>query len=478
MKKIFYLFLIFGLVAVSCNKPEEAPLEQDVVFKATTSSTGFKAGTCDNADASYALVEIDNEIKQVGIIYLDGAIYTNTLKLAPGSHTISMFVLKNDNNTPNETSDDIEVLATPLTGANYASFVAHSLPFDFTVDAFMKTEVEIDVLCFEAADITDFGFAWFAVNKITVRELCFFGDFCTKYYEDYAGSLYAQQEYGLRHDMPAIFKIDVKRNGNPLVSYNNEAWLGEGAPLCVQYPDYDGVVDTYEFNLSILVKVGTLFQYKPFYTWTITDGGSLPNIGTDNVMDFVLGSCVPDADLILPPYMNLPIGATVRTGSYSPGSLGTYFDVTLSNIGAGFDIQNGTYGVYCGDLQTSIYLSQTYNLNVFSSLYPAYVPAAFNLQKAVLDNINWLGNNLYRYPSYTYKDLQNAVWMLLGQLNETTDGGLGVPTALSIKMKNDALAYGDGFLPPVGGYAAVLFISPDATSTSRVLQLLFTLVDP
>jgi len=478
MRKLFYLFLMVGLVVISCNKPNNTPTEQDVVFKAFTAETGFKASTCDNPDANYALVEIDGVIHQIDVFYLDGNIYTNTLKLAPGDHTVSMFVLKNDNNTPGDTTDDIEVLATPLTGSDYEQFVSQALPFSFTVDAFLKAEVEIQVLCFEAADITNFGFAWFAIDKVTVREMCFFGDFCTKYYADYAGSLYEQQQNGLQHDMPAIFKIDVYRNDNFLVSYNNEAWLGEGQPLCVQYPDYDNVVDNYKFQLSILVKVGTGFEYKEFYTWTTADDGTLANIGSDNVMDFVLGSCVPDADLILPPYMNLPGEATVTTGNSSPGSEGTYFDVTLTNIGAGYDIQNGTYGVYCADKNTSIYLNTTYQMDIYTSLYPSQIPNSFNLQKDVLDNINWLGNNLYRYDGYNWKDVQNAVWMILGQMGDTEDAGLGIPTATAVKMKNDALAYGDDFLPPVGGYAAVLFIDPTANDINRVLQLLFTLVDP
>jgi hypothetical protein len=305
MKKLFFLFMMVGLIIVSCNKTTETPATQDVAFKASTATiSDFKASTCDNPAPSYALIEIDGTIMQVGILTLDGQIFTNTLKLAPGTHTISMFVLKNDNNTPGVTSDDIEVLATPLTGANYANFVSHSLPFNFTVDAFMKTEVNIDVLCFEAADITNFGFAWFAIDKITVRELCFFGDFCTADYMTYAGTLYAQQANGLRHDMPAIFKVEVYKNNNFVVSYNNESWLGEGAPLCVQYPDFDGTVDNFSFKLYVKVLVGTSYEYKLFHTFTTVDGGQL-NYGTDGVLDFVIGDCVPDADLVLPSYLNI-----------------------------------------------------------------------------------------------------------------------------------------------------------------------------
>jgi len=472
MKKLFYLFLMVGLIAVSCDKAEDLPTEQDVVFKAATATTGFKADDdCDNDVAHYALIEIDGETLKVDVFYLEGIIYTNTIKLSPGTHEIQNFVLQNDNGTPDDDSDDTIVKATPLTGSTYAEFVQNSLPFNFDVDAFYKAEINIEILCFEAADITDFGFAWFAVDQITVRELCFFGDFCTKYYEDYAGSLYELQTGGLRHDMPAIFKIDVYKNDEFLISYNNEEWFGEGAALCVQYPDFDNVTDNFEFVLSILVKAGMNFEYKEFHTFTTTDDGTLANIGSDNVLDFVLGSCVPDADLILPPYMNLPISATIETGSVVPGSLGTYFDVTLSDIGLGYDIQNGLYGIFCADNTTGISLNTTYGMNIYSSLYPEFVPDAFNIQKDILDNINWLGNNLYRYDGYTWEDIQDAVWMMMGQITTSS-------TPFATQMTADALAYGDGYLPPVGGWAAVLFIDPSADDNDRVLQILFILVDP
>jgi len=155
--------------------------------------------------------------------------------------------------------------------------------------------------------------------------------------------------------------------------------------------------DIIDFVLSILVKEGTSFVYKEFHTWSTTDDGVLTDIGDDNVMDFVLGSCVPDADLILAPYMDLPASVTMTTGNSTPGSKGTYFDVTLSGIGAGYDIQNGVWGVYCADKATTINLNTTYTMDVYTSLYPDLLPGAFAAQKDVLDNINWLGNNLYRY---------------------------------------------------------------------------------
>ncbi len=287
-----------GLIIVSCNKPPTAQAEQDVIFKASTATTGFKADDCDNAVAHYALIDIDGDMLTVDVFYLDGIIYTNTLKLSAGSHTINSFTLQNDAGTPADYSDDILVKATPLTGSDYAEFVQNALPFSFNVDAFYKAEIDIEILCYEATEITNFGFAWFAVDQITVREFCFFGDICTEDYMDYAGTLYEEQRNGLQHDMPAIFKIDVYRNGEFVISYNNESYKGEGAVLCAQYPDFDNSVDYFEFELWVKVMVGSSFDYVLYHTFTTTDDSQL-NSGTDGVLDFVIGDCVPDADLII-----------------------------------------------------------------------------------------------------------------------------------------------------------------------------------
>lgn len=299
MKKLFYLFLIAGLVVASCNKAEEIPTEQDVVLKISTAASGFKSGTCDNPVAQYALIEIDGTTKSVDVFYLDGIIYTNTLKLSVGSHSVTMFVLKNDNGTPTNTSDDFEVLATPLEGATFSSFVADALPLTFTTGAFLKNEVDIQVLCFKPTTITDFGFSWFAIDRIIVREFCFFGDICVADYATYANTLYASQSNGLQHDMPAIFKVVVFRNGIQVATYNNESYKGEGSALCAQYPDYIGVDDTFKFELWVKVMNGSTFAYVKYHEWTVLNDANLPNIGTDNVLDFVIGTCVPTADLVL-----------------------------------------------------------------------------------------------------------------------------------------------------------------------------------
>lgn len=403
MKKLNFLFLILGLIVLSCNKTPDAPSEQEVVFTATQSSSGFKVSTCDNPSANFALIKIDGYTYQVDVFYLNNQIYTNTLKLAPGEHTIEMFVLVNDGGTPDTPDGDEIVLASPLEGNTYANFVSMPLPFNFTVDAFLKTDIPIEVLCFDVADYDKFGFTWFSVEEIIVREICFFGDFCVNNYTDYAGSLYEYQRNGLQHDMPAIFKIDVVRNGDTLISYSNEEWYGEGRPLCVQYPDYSNFTDNYEFILSVLVKDGDSVVYKPFYTWAISDDESLPNIGDDNVMDFVLGDCVPDADLVLPPYEE-PVTTSCETAfAYDAAKATCFIDDGFGNWGW----VNGKY--YNGDYTLDLIaaaggcdISNGYHVGTVSlSYHYGTVKVTYNLNEGYTMDAAQLYVGYDKYPTVT-----------------------------------------------------------------------------
>lgn len=486
MKKLLFILLIVGLAVSSCNKPEAVPLEQDVTFNATTFQTGFKSSVCDNDVAHYALITIQPKptgasfIKTVDIFYLNGKMFTNSLKLAPGNYEVTSFTLMNKgpNNVINTGTgaDDYIVYATPVVGSTYGTLLSAPLPMPFTVGAFRKNEVNLEVICFEPANFDLFGFSWFTFTQNTITSMFFFGDICTKYYADYAADpIYALQA-PLSHDMIAIFKIQVLKQ-NPNLSYSeigvytNETTSLSGAPLIVPHPNTSVVGEKFKFVLYILVKKGDGFGWKWFKTWNITDGAKIPS-GDDNVIDFVLGSCVPTADLVLPPYMNLPDEAIV---SLTYPSTFAYWSMSLSGIGNGYDIKNTTtpIGAYCMD--NTNYIGGTNTLDVRSSLYPALIPASFDTQKPILNNVNWLANNLYRYNGYIWKDVQDAVWLMLGQISSPT---YTTPSGFAVQMKNDAMAFGNNYVPPVGGFAAVLFISQNATPQLRDLQLIFTLVDP
>ncbi|NOX85330.1 MAG: hypothetical protein GXO86_05110, partial [Chlorobi bacterium] len=370
--------------------------------------------------------------------------------------------------------------------------------FDFDVSAFAKAEVPVEVLCFLPEEYLNFGFDWFNVTQIIVREFCFFGDICVKHPSDYEGSDYENQSTGLQIDMPALFKIEITDgNGDPVPHspFSNgsaDANWGIGAPLCVQYPDnLQEAGEKFTFKLYILVKQGSGFEYKYFATFTATDDGALvdengdpiPDTGQDGIIDFVLGSCnYSNTDVQLPPYQNLPESCTLMIEStWGPAPVsGDYMDAIISGIsGSGYDLTNGTYGSYCYDRLTGINVRPNYyTMDIYSTLYPSLMP--LYVQEEDWDRLNWLINHLGDY-AWDWSDLQQVIWKLEDpSWPGTAYGGCNAITSVGIDMYNDAVANGDGYVPLPGGWAAVCFV-PQGTPPDQqnpVLQTVFVRVDP
>ena len=485
MKKLLLLILGTTLIFSGCSKWEDnaaVNTEYEVVFKSVEASLNNLKATCENPDAQYAYVKVKHssgtEIEfYPEVFYLGGIAYTQSIKLKPGTWTVEEFILMNDNMTPNDTNDDVVVQGTPHQGADYSGAINNPLPFTTQVVAFEKNEVPIEILCFEETEVESFGFSWFRVHQTTVREQVFFGDFCVKHPDDYLGSLYANQANGVQIDMPAIFKIKVYDNGNFVEEFSNAAWYGEGEPLRVTYVDKVGEVNHFTFKLYILVQNGTNFTYKLFHTWAFDDDEKI-SAGSDNVVDFVLGNCmIVDADLILAPYINLPATANYRAVAWLPNTNnGTYVDAEITGVGTestGYELYNGIWPSWCGDHNTTIG-SQSYPMDVYSSLYPDQIPA-FARHTNVWPMVNWLMNHLEYYPmenNTDIQDIQDAIWILL---NNYTGG-----SADAVAIAADASTYGAGYVPLPGGWAAVVFI-PAGTPVDQAqpnIQTMFIRVDP
>jgi len=497
MKKLLFVALAV-LTIMSCQKNvDETAALQDVSFEAIalTPDVGLKAGNdvidCKNDVPDYAAALISvggvDTWYYPALFTLDSKLYTQSIKLPVGTYTVKEFFLyKNVVGTTGYEAGDNIVFATPLTGTQYAEYVSKPTTFTFPVEAFKKAQINIEVLCFQDHQYTSFGFNWFAVTEIVVREQCFFGDICFKHYDDYKDSHYANQAGGLKIDMPAIFRIDAYKNGQPLpapyFSFTNDneaAGWGVGAPVCVTYPDNLSVTETFTFELWIYVATGNTFGFVKFHTWTFKDAEMIEdqnNLPNDGVVDFVLGNCNLSApDLQLAPYMNLPQTCTYQiTGFNAPNS---YVLATLAAFGTGYDISAGNCASYCGDEANSIYIGTTYPMNVYSSLYlpqaPAYIAGAFQWAK-----INWIINHLYMFPGYGWQDIQAATWMLQTPVKWDGLPQNGFPYTYANMTIAQAMVAGaanqGNFIPLPGGWACVIFASPQG----QTIQTMFCLVDP
>jgi hypothetical protein len=292
--------------------------------------------------------------------------------------------------------------------------------------------------------------------------------------DDYANSLYSNQSTGIQLDMPAIMKIEVWRNGVYFEEFTNEEWFGEGTPLRVRYADVLHHEDIFELKLFVLVKQGAEFNYVHFYTWNFKDEERIVS-GDDGIVDFVLGNCVENADLILPPWMNLPPTLTYTITGLDPNTSNSYVEVTLSDILADFEITNGVYPSSCADHSTPIFTNYPYEMNVYSSLYPDQLPAFARSDK--WEKINWLYNHLDWYPGYQWYDLQGFIWLYDDpEWDGQALGTVPAVTDLTIQMKADADQYGPGYKVPLGGTYVIIFIPPGVEEP--IVQTMISQLNP
>ncbi|HEY9114132.1 MAG TPA: hypothetical protein VIN10_05490, partial [Bacteroidales bacterium] len=238
---------------------------------------------------------------------LDGVLYTQAIKLPvqTDDYCVTQFFLYDDVNDNGEFDDGVDVIvyATPNDGSHYGAYVTNGIEYCFPVTAFTKAQLEIEVLCFEEADYTDFGFDWFAVTEIVVRQFCFFGDICItdENAAAFAGSIYAAD--GLDPDEEAVFRVIVKDGDDevPYSPFDNEDIYGQGKALCVDYPDNLSEVNNFTFELQVWQPDGNGgFYWQTYTTFTSTDAGNLfygtEDLGDNtNVTSFAVGDCSPDS---------------------------------------------------------------------------------------------------------------------------------------------------------------------------------------
>ena len=123
MKTKLFLLMLIAVTLFSCQKEKNDPATtQDVSFTATqidpgaaglkgTSEWDWKCDATLNPD--YAEIELydGTGLVLIGtfrplIFVLDGKLYTQAIKLAPGTYTVSKFLVMDDNNTPADYTDD------------------------------------------------------------------------------------------------------------------------------------------------------------------------------------------------------------------------------------------------------------------------------------------------------------------------------------------------------------------------------------
>ena len=488
MKKLTYLWVaILTLVfAVSCDKNDDSVVVDnptlelvDVSFDLNnyipeTSSKDPEKGDrsipdCSDMTAEYVVAEIGSESYTLDLVTLNGGLETEVVKLAPGEHSLNSFMVYASDGTP--------IYASPMVDSYYqALWDLEGVTKTFEVDAFTKSKITIDVLCYEPYQYEEFGFAWFEYAKYEVKTICFFGDICTKYFEAWhLDGAYAEQTTNQGYDFAAIFEVvirDAEGNAvNDLTKNSNIDWKGEGSPLCIEYPDMIGSDENYTFEINLVMPDGSV---ETIHTASLAEGISSDATetgfgGSDGVFDFVVGNCSyegNDEDLELPAWVPVPkeeISFRVTVpGSGEEGYVRATFDFLTNTASAYGDLVEGVeFAMWCAEKNETIYYNTNYKAKVYSSLgLTNAMPAA--MQTLPWGKLNWVMNHK---DGFTNDQVQNALWYLIGQ-----GGGAQVAGLTDAAVAN--------WQPSVGDWAILAFDADGLNPNTPKVQLMIVRVDP
>lgn len=170
--------------------------------------------------------------------------YTPELQLVPGTYHLAHFSIHNE-------AGDVVMLA-PKSDSEMAIYSDTPLPMSIELRAGTKPYADVPVLCYDNRDVNEYGYIFFDLDAIPLKEFCFFANYC-----DDNGRHY-----------PARYSVDISIGDHSLYTEEinitgineNDQYFAE--PLCVALPD----LAIYEDDEEYIDYTVTLLSWDGVYT--------------------------------------------------------------------------------------------------------------------------------------------------------------------------------------------------------------------
>jgi len=149
MRKVIFLALLAVVIGFSACKKDQPSNENPATssFEFKIEQANFFKGSdsdvpeCLDLSMDYAVFDLGGVTYTTDIYSVEGEMLTEVIKLPVGNYELTNFLVYNDNNTPNDTTDDILVKASPAPGSEYWDLMENQLNLNVTVDAFTKNKL-------------------------------------------------------------------------------------------------------------------------------------------------------------------------------------------------------------------------------------------------------------------------------------------------------------------------------------------------
>jgi len=174
---------------------------------------------------------------------------------------------------------------------------------------------------------------------------------------------------------------------------------------------------------------------------------------------------------------SLPPSVTMKVQYPQAGGQAYFPNVTVTNGG----FLNGSYPGWCVDTDNTIGQNTNYTANVYSS-YES-LPAGTVEFPENLDLVNWILNQNYvgqtspnGFGTYTYGDVQRAIWTLVE--DNLSTAGLGNWNQNRVdEILAAAYASGENFEPGCDEYVAVVLVPVAGTTPQQIIIAQVTLIE-
>lgn len=260
-----------------------------------------------------------------------------------------------------------------------------------------------------------------------------------------------------------VGNVTVKTdNGNLLVNYNidNLQWcITEVHTYASIKTPKKAAPGSFPYKQENLDCVQEYSEVIPFSELKVSSGDTV-YIAAHAVVNSVI-SYQSDLKNLLEDLNNLPVDIVHQHPSeYS------YFKTTVF----GNDVLTGQFKGWCIDFDTGIYPGTDYQSYIYSSDSPEAAslveyPENFDLVNYLV-NQNWPGKISPSNGTYTYGDVQRAIWTLLD--DDVGTSGLGIWSEKRVAyILADAKANGENFEPTCGDEIA-LVVNPVAIKTQEL----------
>ncbi len=421
--------------------------------------------------------------------YDDGK-QTVLVKMTPGDYKITQFEVLAEGGSI--------IYASPLENSYYDNLFdfTNNVEVDFTLLPFNKQKINVDVLCWQDYKYKEFGYFWFDYHNYAIKTVCFFGDVCTKFFDEWStwnNSPYANLTVQ-GYDFPALFSVIVVNENDPehvTVASNfgeNMTTDNIGEPVCVEYLDNLEVENEhYLAQLYLELPDGSQVMLDEIeFTdadWSETDDASTWG-GDDAIWEFAVGSCAmaahaDDIDGVYNiPWVPLPNTLTFKVlydaSAEKCIATDTYFGLgnIQPDIEVGEFVQGDTLGAWCGNKEWHITPGTTYDAYVYPYFnIPSTAPQRYqDITSEQWAMLNYIVNEELA-GSYNEHNVQQAIWRILGYV--TSGGGAVYTHALNHTT----------YVPPLGGYIVVLVDPYQVHGTTDVscredIQLALVRFDP